>query len=364
MQRPTNRAPVRRHGAQSYLLLSLVSFAGSVMLTRLFLELTGYPQLGGGELHIAHVLWGGLILFVAALLPLIFANSWALQAAALLSGIGVGLFIDEVGKFITQNNDYFCPPAAPIIYALFLLTVLVYLRVRKPPAWNARTELYSILDNFGEVLDHDLERDERDEMQQRIQRIIAHSPEPEFVHLAQALSDYLRRENIHMIPPRPTHMEKLKSLGRQVEQRFFHRQRIRLALVFAFVLVAALAILDILNRFLPAGQVFNLESILLANMLRGEVRSQAGANWFLVHTALQVIISLLALSSAILILSGREKRGLELATICLVLALTMVNLLAFFIDQFSATLTALVHFSVFLVLTHYRRRYFHTLLSL
>ena len=48
--------------------------------------------------------------------PLLFANRWALGTSAVLAGIGVGLFIDEVGKFLTQTNDYFFPPAAPIIY--------------------------------------------------------------------------------------------------------------------------------------------------------------------------------------------------------------------------------------------------------
>lgn len=54
------RNPVRRPAAERYLLITLLSFAMSVSLTRLFLELSGYPQLGSGTLHIAHVLWGSL----------------------------------------------------------------------------------------------------------------------------------------------------------------------------------------------------------------------------------------------------------------------------------------------------------------
>ena len=107
------RRPVKRESAEWYLMVTLVSFAGAVILIRLFLELTGYPQVGNSELHIAHVLWGGLLLFAASLLSLLFANRWAYSAGALLAGIGIGLFIDEVGKFITQNNDYFFPAAAP-----------------------------------------------------------------------------------------------------------------------------------------------------------------------------------------------------------------------------------------------------------
>ena len=106
------RRPVERDGAAFYVLLTLLSFALSVVLTRLFLQLTGYPQLGGATLHIAHLLWGGLFLFIGALTMLIFANRWVYRLGAILTGIGVGLFIDEVGKFITRTNDYFYPPAA------------------------------------------------------------------------------------------------------------------------------------------------------------------------------------------------------------------------------------------------------------
>lgn len=124
------RKPVQRGGAQRYLLVTLLSFAVSVAGTRLLLELTGYPQLSRGELHIAHVLWGGLLLFASSLLMLILANRWVYLLGAVLAGLGVGLFVDEVGKFITQTNDYFYPAAAPIIYAFFLLTVLLYLQIR------------------------------------------------------------------------------------------------------------------------------------------------------------------------------------------------------------------------------------------
>jgi len=77
---------------------------------------------------------------------LIFANRWVYKVSALLAGVGVGLFIDEVGKFITQSNNYFYPAAAPIIYAFFLLTVLLYLQVRRSLSRDARVELYYALD--------------------------------------------------------------------------------------------------------------------------------------------------------------------------------------------------------------------------
>jgi hypothetical protein len=142
---PGLRRPVRREGAERYLLVTLVAFAVTVIGTRWFLELTGFPRIGGGDLHIAHALWGGVALFAAALGPILLAGRLVYLVSATLAGIGIGLFIDEVGKLITSTNDYFYPAAAPIIYATFLVAVLVWIRVRRRDAPDARTQLLTAL---------------------------------------------------------------------------------------------------------------------------------------------------------------------------------------------------------------------------
>jgi len=120
-----------RQEAERHLLLVILSFAVAVVGTRWYLQATGYPQVGGGELHVAHMLWGGLLLVIGALLVLIVPAGWALTASAILTGAGTGLFIDEVGKFITASNDYFYPLAAPLIYGLLLVLVLVFVVIRR-----------------------------------------------------------------------------------------------------------------------------------------------------------------------------------------------------------------------------------------
>ena len=125
-------APTKlRPGADRRLLLVVASFGVSVVVTRAFLGATGYPRIGSGEFHIAHVLVGGALLFAGGLIALISADHRAGDGAAILIGAGVGLFIDEVGKFITSNNDYFFPIAAPIIYAVFMFSVVLLLIVRE-----------------------------------------------------------------------------------------------------------------------------------------------------------------------------------------------------------------------------------------
>jgi hypothetical protein len=103
----------------------LIAGIATVLIIRTQLWLTHYPQLGGGGLHIAHLLWGGLLMVVAIGTLLVFLGRGPRRPAAVIGGIGFGFFIDELGKFITEDNNYFFKPAAGVIYLIFILMFLL-----------------------------------------------------------------------------------------------------------------------------------------------------------------------------------------------------------------------------------------------
>src|SRR5690606_18013451 len=125
----------------------VVAAVATVLLTRAYLAATDYPQIGGGGLHIAHVLWGGLLMALAFVLLLSFAGPAVRPVGALVGGVGFGLFVDEVGKFVTADNDYFYEPTAAIVYGTVVGLVLL------ADALHGRTE-HAPEEHLAGAVDH------------------------------------------------------------------------------------------------------------------------------------------------------------------------------------------------------------------
>ena len=124
-------AAARDFEAGIYLQDLLVAAVVAILLTRLFLGLTGFPRMGGGGLHVAHMLWGGLLMLIALVLLLAVIGKRTKRLAAVIGGAGFGLFIDELGKFITADNDYFFQPTIALIYSLLVLLFLSFRAVER-----------------------------------------------------------------------------------------------------------------------------------------------------------------------------------------------------------------------------------------
>ncbi|CAN5192498.1 hypothetical protein BH11PAT1_BH11PAT1_4660 [soil metagenome] len=192
---------IRNLEAEDLLENFLVSAVVSLLSIRFYLSLTHYPTLGHGSFHIAHMLWGGLFMLVGIIILLSFLNRPMMRVAAIVGGIGFGAFIDELGKFITSDNNYFFKPTIALIYVVF---VLIYLSIKALPRFRKISEteyLINAIEMTKEAIINDLDHEEKQLALSYLSKSHQHSP------ITKALTSLLIE--LDTIPPPPLNITTL-----------------------------------------------------------------------------------------------------------------------------------------------------------
>jgi hypothetical protein len=309
--------------------VTIAAFAMTVAGIRWFLDATGYPKVGGGGLHFAHMLWGGLLLMVAVVLPLLFVGRRVLLLSAVAAGVGVGLFIDEIGKFITEENDYFFAPAAPIIYGSLLLFVGLWLVVRRRRSTSSFDAMQSAAEAVGAGLDGRLNRADRDRVVARLSRA-RRSREPVVAAIAErqaAILTSVEMEGLLVPPGWIASGRARETLERWLPMRV-ERVLIVLGLLWsaleasfaAILLLDVLWIGDPLDLPIPVGPIEVPEQSIWAVLALLVVAGVGTANGV----------------AAITIMLGRDRTGARLATAAVLVGLVAGGLLTFYVEQFGA----------------------------
>ena len=143
---------IRNIQGEDALEIFLVTAVASILGIRFFLAMTGYPKLGGGGLHIAHVLVGGAFMLLSIVVLLNFLNKGARSLAAILGGFGFGAFIDELGKFVTSDNNYFFAPTVGLIYITFILLYFLIKKINSRGWLTPQERLINVLEISKEAV--------------------------------------------------------------------------------------------------------------------------------------------------------------------------------------------------------------------
>jgi hypothetical protein len=357
---------VKRENAERYLLLVLVGFAVTIIGTRSFLEFTGYPQIASGDFHIAHVLWGGLLLFVSSLLLLIGRGSKLYWLSSLLTGIGFGLFIDEVGKFITRTNDYFYPLAAPIIYGSFLLTVLIYSRVRRLRSDGAQDEVHTLLDSLERGVDPDISAGEHEQIKLRLRYLGEHSANANVARLAVQALDFLQAENVQGSAVKSGLMSRWQTWFAAVEARYLASRNLKIALIIGMIALGLRGVLATIATILFVSSIADpahWQHLASVPGPEGHPFGTMRLSLVIIVLTLESLIGGLLLLAAILLITRHLRLGLMLSYWALLFSVTAVQLLSFYFNQFDIIVTTLLQFSMLFGVLRYRTRYLRDQIS-
>jgi hypothetical protein len=245
----------RKFDSGLYLELFLVFAVIAIFLIRLFLVVTGYPQLGGAKLHIAHMLWGGLLMLISIFLILVFIGKRAEKIAAIIGGLGFGTFIDEVGKFVTQDNNYFFQPSVAIMYVIFILIFLIVRGIQTGRTYSSREFLLNTLREMEEVVLHDMDKEERDRALSFLEK--SKSDEP----LAASLKTTLKNTILITISS-PTPYQQIKKKIRSLYLKIIALPFFNIAIILFFIIqfIIKLSYIIVIIFFLGLGwnQILNI----------------------------------------------------------------------------------------------------------
>lgn len=177
-----------------------VSAVTSILVIRFFLFLTDYPQLGGANFHIAHMLWGGFLMMIALILVFGFLNRSVYLSASIIGGIGFGAFIDELGKFITKDNNYFFQPTIALIYIIFVVLYFVLRRLSHGTKYTSTEYLINSLQLLEDAIVNNLDKDEKKQALAYLKKSNRQNPVVESIeHLFKTLETVHENEKHNLI---------------------------------------------------------------------------------------------------------------------------------------------------------------------
>jgi hypothetical protein len=284
MKNRSRRVFLRNVRARDQLELLLISAVTSLLLVRFYLHVAGYPQLGGGNFHIAHMLYGGFFMLISITIMLAFIGARAQRVAAVLGGIGFGVFIDELGKFITSDNDYFYHPTIGLIYAVFIVLYLSFNFLSRPTQLSSREYQLNALSQLEEAIIHDMDPYEK----RRVANLLKRADQQSM--FTKSLREMLAK--VEVVPagqPRP-----IKRFVRAIDrmyQRFWHRKSSNRWVQAFFIIEAGVFLLAVIatvyNNFGQVQELVNGGTQLYSSqLLIGQLLSSLIAAGFVVTGAL------------------------------------------------------------------------------
>ncbi|HUC90044.1 MAG TPA: hypothetical protein VMR45_04535 [Patescibacteria group bacterium] len=225
--------------ARDQLEIFLLAAVSSLLLVRVYLHLTGYPQIGSGDLHIAHMLWGGALMLAALVVSLSFLGTRARSIVAIVGGAGFGIFIDELGKFVTSDNNYFYKPTVGLIYAIFIIIYLVANFLSQQRHISSREYQLNALSQLEEAIAQDLDPKEKASINKLLAR--ANQSDPITKQLQKLL------DSANTIPrPRPNLFNRFLSNLDKIYKKFWRQRRSNLWVQIFFLCEVALFVIGVL----------------------------------------------------------------------------------------------------------------------
>jgi len=332
---------VKRSSAADNLLLFLVTAAASVLLTRLYLFVFDYPTIGGSRFHIAHAIIGGAFLTLSYLLLLCFHGHRVRQLSAVMAGWGFGLFIDEIGKFITRDNNYFYQPAAAIIYVCFILFFFVYRRLEKYTPKDPRELSFDLIEKLENLADNNFFLPSRKDIMDTVAKIVS-GPKSRYQYFARGVGQLIESMPVHMHPRPHRIYSRIRSSWTWLDDFSAERRPVFYGLIGIFLVYVGLTF------WTMTAFIYRLSQDTLTPAHYG-INNNVEWGVYIVELSSQVVSALWMCQGFFWLVKRQRRRALGLFKNGIAINILITHVFAFYIEQFSASISLIIMLILFVL---------------
>jgi hypothetical protein len=205
-----------------------------------------------------------------------------------------------------------------------------------------------------EYLDHDLDPQEKQEIEARLNLVANQEEQPELARFARNLLVFIDDEQLYLVPIKPTSLQKLESQFRNLEIRYLGRNQFRTGLkcwllILGFFAIGS-AIISLVIIISPSTNQGFL-SLFINRLIVNE------DYWIIILHVSQAIVGLAIILGSSQIGRSKERIGVSIVFMALLIYLTVIDLMLFYYYQFSTIISALIQFVMLLALIYYRNRH-------
>jgi hypothetical protein len=217
--------------------------------------------------------------------------------------------------------------------------------------------MYRVLEGLGEVLDRDLDADERADLQVQLTFVEKHARDSDLARLAGTMKEFLAADDLQTVAPPATWSGRVRQKRTSLEGQWFWRSTVRAVIVGLLLLLAGLALVRLAGLGLAALEPAGLDQFAEDLTNRRGIPATIHTDFLPAWLVLDGIVGLLLLVAASMLALGRERRASRLGERALVFDIALVNILAFYYVQFLAVFLAAFQFGALWIMRYYRRHH-------
>ncbi len=298
--------------------------------------------IGKGEWHVAHVLFGGIVMVAGMMLVIIFHGEKVKRTAVVIFGIGLGWFVDEFGKYLSIDNNMNFQPAVMIVYIFFIVMFLVYRYLEKVNPKDPRTLMFQVISNLEEMVENGLNKDEKSRMLFKLKKVIAEGKE-DYRRLAKQIWEVVKKEKLNNSKAANWWKGTWSSIRKVFYHRIFRKKFVltvlmMLAVVFTIGSAVDLAILT--KRYQNSWFIDNWPA-------KTEIDSRGEVYIYALKVLSDVAASILYVGGIWWVVKKRRIRGINYFRYGLLVNIFLASVFRFYFEQLSAVFALLVSIVVY-----------------